>query len=162
MTNGPSRPRPSNSPQALRRLIGAMRNVYWSNAALRKLLWKVLIPRREEYFRRGPEALTKWPERSREENLEASSRVQPRRLLNGRHAWPGIQAALQEYADNAPPDYEVDYEALREVLGQLPPTARKKFLKMLREAMEGLIKLERSPRWHPGWWWAVPKNNLPH
>jgi hypothetical protein len=82
------RPHRSNRPLSIVRGIQTLKTIYWTKSRLRKLLPGVFSTAREEHFARAVRALNAWPERTGEEILEAASRIDPRRLMNGRWAWP--------------------------------------------------------------------------
>jgi hypothetical protein len=92
------RPRRSNSPLDIARGIKTLKTIYSTKSKLRKLLPGAFSPGREEHFARAMLALREWRELSREQIIEATSRINPRRLMGGRWAWPDPLPELQKYA----------------------------------------------------------------
>src|SRR6476659_7469292 len=66
-----------------------LKRIYWTDAKLRQLMGSLIKPDRQQWFAARLKELKSWPLRSREEYMEAASRIQPRWLpLQKRWSWP--------------------------------------------------------------------------
>jgi hypothetical protein len=92
---------------------------------------------RQRWFAARVAALRAWPERSREENLDAAAR-QPVRHLNmsRRGVWPISQLEIERRA--IAPEDGVDMVKLRKVLAGLNYGARERFMALLVETLSDL------------------------
>ncbi len=107
------RPHRANQSLAIVRGIKTAKAIYCTTGRLRKLLPGVFSTAGEQHYARAVAVLRNWPERTRQQNIEAASRINPRRLMGNRWSWPKSAAAMmREYADRAPED-SIDTEKLR-------------------------------------------------
>ena len=98
------------------------------------MLARVMKTDRQRWFADHLRALRSWPERSREENLEAAARVNPQRLMNtGGLAEVALSIELEALV-SAPED-GIDVDELRKVLSELDNRQGDRFLKLLVERM---------------------------
>jgi hypothetical protein len=127
------RPRRANSSLSIVRGIKTQKAIYWTKSKLQKLLPGMFSPGREAYFARAMMALREWPELSGEQIIEATSRINPRRLMGGRWAWPkSDETLMREYADRAPND-AIDPDKLREAFADMNRRTRERFMELVVE-----------------------------
>ena len=100
-------------------LIAGQKTIYWTTSRLRKLLRGVFSTARQEHFAKAVKALKAWPERTKEQNIDDASRINPRKRMDGGHYWPtSMLTLMEEYADRAPAE-GIDPVKLRAVLSTL-------------------------------------------
>jgi hypothetical protein len=131
---GPRRPRRSNSALSIVRGIAGQKTIYWTTSQLRKLLRRVVKNDRQEWFAARVLALKSWPERTKEQILEDASRINPRRLMNGRWAWPKRELEIQRELLRSAPEHAIDIDALRIVLAELDERQGERLIEMLAES----------------------------
>lgn len=128
------RPRRSNESLSIVRGIKTAKAIYWTPARLQKLLRRIIRNDREEWFAARVRALKSWPLRTREQNIEASARINPRRLMDGRWAWPKGELEIQRDLLRSAPENQIDIDELRKVLAGLNDDAGEKLIKLLAES----------------------------
>ena len=102
MTTPKRRPRRSNSALSIVRGIAGQKTIYWTTSRLRKLLRGVFSTARQEHFAKAVKALKAWPERTKEQNIDDASHINPRKRMDGGHYWPtSMLTLMEEYADRA-------------------------------------------------------------
>jgi len=108
MTTPKRRPRRSNSALSIVRGIAGQKTIYWTTSRLRKLLRGVFSTVRQEHFAKAVKALKAWPERTKEQNLDDASRINPRKRMDGGHYLPtSMLTLMEEYADCAPAEASI-------------------------------------------------------
>lgn len=125
------RPKRSNPTINLDRSLKAIKTIYWTTDRLHKLLRRIVRNDRQEWFAARVRALKSWPERTKEQILEDASRINPRRLMNGRWAWPSLLAIERE---RIPPENSIDTDALRDVLAGLDNRQGDRLIELLAES----------------------------
>jgi hypothetical protein len=105
----------------------------------------LIKPDRQQWFAARLKELKSWPLRSREEYMEAASRIQPRWLpLQKRWSWPKGELEIQRdlLLPSAPRD-GIDLIKLRGALAQLDNRAGDRLIEMLVES--GLLRDMTAP-----------------
>jgi len=122
---------------SIERSLKPAKTIYWTETRLRKLLPRVIQGEleREQWFAARVRSLASWPKRTTEEILEAGSRVNPARLMDGRWAWPASELAIQRKLAATAPEPTINVPALRRVLSGLDERQGERFLEMLVQQM---------------------------
>ncbi len=113
------RPHRSNRPLGLDRSLKALKTIYWTKSTFQKLLRRLVRNDREEWFAARVRALKDWPERTSEQIIDGASRINPRRLMDGRWAWPKREREIQQELLRSAPEDGIDIGALRDLLSKL-------------------------------------------
>lgn len=108
------RPHRSNDSLSTSRAIKTLKVIYWTQARLAALVRRITSNKREEWFAARVKELRSWPKRTPEQIMEAGSRINPRRLMDGRWSWPKSEVAIQQ--DRVPPENSIDIDKLRQLL----------------------------------------------
>jgi hypothetical protein len=133
--------RPHRSNQALSqdRATRAVKVIYWTEAKLQKLLRRIVKNDRQRWFAARVRALNSWPTRSKDEIMESASRINPRRLMDGKWSWPKSVLAIER--EQVPPKDSIDIDALRDVLDELDNRQGDRLIEMIAES----VSLEAVP-----------------
>jgi len=73
MTTAKKRPRRANQSLSNDRGVKAQKTIYWTEAQLQKLLLRLIKKDRQEWFAARVRELKRWPLRTREESITATS-----------------------------------------------------------------------------------------
>jgi hypothetical protein len=131
---GKRRPRRSNQSLTLNRGIESLKTIYWTESKLRKLLRRLVKNDRQKWFAARVKALNSWPERTKEQILDDASRINPRRLMDGRWAWPKRELEIQRELLKSAPENRIDLERLRAELEQMDTRTGERLVEMLAES----------------------------
>ncbi len=148
MATAKKRPRRANESLSTDRGVKAQKIIYWTEAKLQKLLLRLIKKDRQEWFAARVRALKSWPVRTRQQHLEAASRINPRRLMDGRWAWPKGELEIQRDLLRSAPENGIDIDALRRELAKMSPDAGEKLIKMLVESellKDTTVRLDKLP-----------------
>jgi hypothetical protein len=126
--------------QRANRSLGAVerisKRIYQTKSKLEKLLPRLIRRDRQQWFAARVRELRSWPEVDKEKALEAASRIQPRRLMDGRWAWPKRELEIQRELLASAPHDRIDVVALREVLAGLDDRQADRLIEMLAERVD--------------------------
>ena len=144
--------RDSSLQQSLRHLLDSVRltrpatdikRVYWTEAKLLRLFRDLIKPDRRQWFAARVRELQSWPEVDKEQVLEAAARIQPRRLMDGRWAWPKRELEIQRDLLRSAPENGIDLDGLREALAMMDDRAADRLIEMIAES--GFLKDITAP-----------------
>lgn len=117
------RPRRSNRSLTTERELAATRVIYWTASRLQRLLRRIIKNDHQEWFAARVRELKSWPLRTKEQILDDASRINPRRLMDGRWAWPKRELEIQRELLKSAPEEGIDVDELRKALAEMPTGA---------------------------------------
>jgi hypothetical protein len=135
--------RDSSLQQSLRHLLDSVRltrpatdikRIYWTEAKLLRLFRDLIKPDRRQWFAARVRELQSWPEVDKEQVLEAAARIQPRRLMDGRWAWPKREREIQRDLLRSAPENGIDLDGLRAALAMMDDRAADRLIEMIAES----------------------------
>jgi hypothetical protein len=134
MMTGKRRPHRSNSPLGIERRTESLKTIYWTESKLRKLLRRIIRNDRQEWFAARVRELKNWPERTKEEIMDNASRINPKRLMDGKWAWPSRELDIQRKLLRDAPKNSIDIGELRNVLAELDNRQGDRLIEILVES----------------------------
>ena len=139
--------RDSGLQQSLQHLLDSVRltrpatdikRIYWTEAKLLRLFRDLIKPDRRQWFAARVRELQSRPEVDKEQVLEAAARIQPKRLMGGRWAWPKRELEIQRDLLRSAPENGIDLDGLREALAMMDDRAAGRLIEMIAES--GFLK----------------------
>ena len=114
----------SSLQQSLRHLLDSVRLtgrpatvkcIYWTDAKLLKLFRSLIKPDRQQWFAARVRELKSWPVVDKEQVLETAALIsrRPKRLMDGRWAWPKRELEIQRELLRSAPENGIDLDRLR-------------------------------------------------
>jgi hypothetical protein len=137
--------RDSSLQQSLRHLLDSVRltrsttdfkRIYWTEAKLLKLFRSLIKPERQQWFAARVRELRSWPEIDKEKVLETAALIsrRPKRLMDGRWAWPKRELEIQRDLLRSAPENGIDLDRLREALATMDDRAAGRLIEMIAES----------------------------
>ena len=130
--------RPTRRPVAVKR-------IYWTEAKLLKLFRSLIKPDRQQWFAARVRELKSWPVVDKEQVLETAALIsrRPKRLMDGRWAWPKRELEIQRELLRSAPENGIDLDRLREALATMDDRAADRLIEMIAES--GFLKDITAP-----------------
>jgi len=130
--------RPTRRPVAVKR-------IYWTEAKLLKLFRSLIKPDRQQWFAARVRELKSWPVVDKEQVLETAALIsrRPKRLMDGRWAWPKRELEIQRELLRSAPENGIDLDRLRDALATMDDRAADRLIEMIAES--GFLKDITAP-----------------
>jgi len=130
--------RPTRRPVAVKR-------IYWAEAKLLKLFRSLIKPDRQQWLAARVRELKSWPVVDKEQVLETAALIsrRPKRLMDGRWAWPKRELEIQRELLRSAPENGIDLDRLREALATMDDRAADRLIEMIAES--GFLKDITAP-----------------
>jgi hypothetical protein len=107
---------------------------YLTNERLAGLLSQIVSKDRERWFAARVHALKSWPEMTPQQIIDAASNISPRRLMDGKWAWPSRELDIQRKLLKSAPEDAIDIDALRYLLEQMDDYTAERLIELLAES----------------------------